>query len=78
MGDASKKRIGAMSGQARRAARMGHPELSVECPQCHAIIGRTCFMKPGVMAVTHNLRKLAYEQQRIILLTEPVSVHSLK
>ncbi len=50
------------SGQARRAARKGHPELSVECPRCHAAVGRTCFMPPGIMGVTHTLRKTLYQQ----------------
>lgn len=53
------------SGQARRAARKGHPELSVECPQCHAIVGRTCFMKPGFWGVTHIIRKEWYQQQQL-------------
>jgi hypothetical protein len=78
MGEVSNNRIGLMSGQARRAVRIGHPELSVECPQCHAIVGRTCFMKPGIMGVTHNLRKLAYERQRIVLLTSPLNANLLR
>lgn len=51
------------SGQARRAARMGHPEMSIECPQCHATVGRTCFMKPGFWGVCHTIRKEKYHQQ---------------
>lgn len=32
------------STQARRRLESGHPELWVECPQCHSSAGRTCFV----------------------------------
>jgi hypothetical protein len=61
-----KKSFSLTSGQARRAARIGHPELSVECPKCHAAVGRTCFMPPGILGVTHSLRKLISRQQSVL------------
>jgi len=64
MPDAGNRQFWPTSGQARKAARRGHPELSIECPQCHAIIGRTCFMKPGILGVTHAVRKIRYQQER--------------
>lgn len=53
------------SGQARKGVRLGHPELSVECPQCHSVIGRRCFMKPGLLGITHTARKVLYNKQRM-------------
>jgi hypothetical protein len=50
------------STQARKGMRRGHPELAVECPQCHSPIGRTCFMGPGYWGITHVLRKLRYRE----------------
>ena len=64
MPDAGNRQFWTTSGQARKAARRGLPELSIECPQCHAIIGRTCFMKPGILGVTHTVRKIRYQQER--------------
>lgn len=52
------------SKQARRGLEAGHPELSVECPQCHSSAGRTCFMGPGYMGITHRARQALYEQLR--------------
>ena len=51
------------SGQARKGLRKGHPELSVECPQCHSEAGRRCFMKPGLLGITHAVRQLAFRSQ---------------
>jgi hypothetical protein len=50
------------SNQARKGLRRGHPELAVECPQCHSPIGRTCFMAPGYWGVTHTVRRARYQQ----------------
>ena len=52
------------SGQARKAVRRGHPELSIECPRCHSAIGRTCFMEPGLMGITHTIRKIRYQDRQ--------------
>jgi hypothetical protein len=52
------------SGQARKGSRMGHPELSIECPRCHSAIGRTCFMEPRAMGITHTIRKIRYQERR--------------
>jgi len=52
------------SGQARKAVRRGHPELSIECPRCHSAVGRTCFMEPGLMAITHAIRKIRYQERQ--------------
>ena len=49
------------TGHARKGVRRGHPELSVECPQCHSAIGRTCFMTPGFFGITHSARRLRYQ-----------------
>jgi hypothetical protein len=49
------------SGQARKGLRRGHPELSVECPQCHSAVGRKCFMKPGFLGITHIARRVKYQ-----------------
>ncbi len=54
------------SRQARRGLRIGHPELSVECPQCHSAAGRTCFMGPGFLGITHRVRRTRYQQQQQI------------
>ncbi len=53
---------GPNSSQARKGVRRGHPELAVECPQCSAPIGRTCFMGPGYWGITHSVRKAHYLQ----------------
>jgi hypothetical protein len=53
------------STQARKGMRRGHPELAVECPQCHSPIGRTCFMGPGYWGITHVLRKLRYREESV-------------
>ena len=53
------------STQARKGMRRGHPELAVECPQCHSPIGRTCFMGPGYWGITHVLRKLRYREEGV-------------
>jgi len=76
MHEVGKKSSGPTSGQARRAARIGHPELSIECPQCNATVGRTCFMKPGLMGVTHTVRKIVYQQRIAALPTAPDTTHS--
>lgn len=52
------------SKQARRRLAVGYPELSIECPQCHSSAGRTCFMGPGYMGITHRARRVVYEQIR--------------
>jgi hypothetical protein len=52
------------SGQARKGVRMGHPELSIECPQCHSAIGRRCLMRPGLLGITHSVRQMAYQKFR--------------
>jgi hypothetical protein len=64
MFNSGEKKFWPTSGQARKAARKGRPELSIECPQCHSAVGRTCFMKPGIMGVTHTVRKIRYQQLR--------------
>lgn len=51
------------TGQARKGIRVGHPELSIECPQCHSVVGRRCFMSPGLLGITHAVRQLAYLRQ---------------
>lgn len=48
--------------QARNGIRRGHPELEVECPQCHSGVGRTCFMAPGYWGITHRARKGRYHE----------------
>jgi len=50
------------SKQARRRLESGHPELSIECPQCHSSAGRTCYMGPGLMGITHRARRALYQQ----------------
>lgn len=50
------------SKQARKGIRRGHPELAVECPQCHSAVGRTCFMGPGYWGITHVVRKARYRE----------------
>jgi hypothetical protein len=52
---------GPNSNQARKGMRRGHPELAVECPQCHSPIGRTCFMPPGYWGITHAVRRTRYQ-----------------
>ena len=52
------------SGQARKGVRMGHPELSIECPQCHSAIGRRCLMRPGLLGITHSVRQMTYQKFR--------------
>jgi hypothetical protein len=52
------------SGQARKGFRTGHPELLVECPQCHSAIGRRCFMKPGLLGISHTARLVTYQKQQ--------------
>jgi hypothetical protein len=59
------------SAQARRGLQVGHPELSVECPQCHSSAGRTCFMGPGFMGIVHHARRALYQQR----LRESSAVH---
>jgi hypothetical protein len=54
------------SSQARKGMRRGHPELGVECAQCHSPIGRTCFMGPGYWGITHTLRKLRYREGIVV------------
>jgi len=51
------------SRQARKGLRAGHPELSVKCPQCHSEAGRRCFMKPGLLGITHAVRQITYRSQ---------------
>lgn len=46
--------------QARKGIEKGHPELMVECPQCHSPVGRTCFMGPGYWGITHLVRRARY------------------
>ena len=51
------------TGQARKGMRIGHPELSVECPQCRSVIGQRCFMSPGLLGITHSVRQMTYRRQ---------------
>ena len=51
------------SQQARKGLRAGHPELSVKCPQCHSEAGRRCFMKTGLLGITHAARQITYRHQ---------------
>jgi hypothetical protein len=53
------------SGQARKGMRVGHPELSVECPQCHSAVGRRCLMRPGLLGITHAIRQITYRSQSL-------------
>lgn len=48
------------AGQARKGIQVGHPELSIECPQCHSVVGRRCFMSPGLLGITHTVRQMSY------------------
>jgi len=64
MSDNRNEQFWLTSAHARKAARRGRPELAIECPQCHSAAGRTCFMKPGIMGVTHTVRKMRYQQLR--------------
>ena len=50
------------SKQAKKGIRKGHPELAIECPQCHSAVGRTCFMGPGYWGITHMVRKVRYQE----------------
>ena len=50
------------SKQARRRLEIGHPELAIACPQCHCSAGRTCFMGPGFMGITHRARRALHQQ----------------
>lgn len=51
------------TGQARKGFRIGHPELSIQCPQCHSVIGQRCFMSPGLLGITHLVRQITYRRQ---------------
>ena len=51
------------SAQARKGMRAGHPELSVECPECHSAAGRRCFMRPGLLGISHTARQITYRTQ---------------
>lgn len=53
------------SGQARKGLRAGHPELSVECPQCHSAAGRLCLMRLGLLGITHAVRQIKYRSQSL-------------
>lgn len=53
------------SVRARKGLRAGHPELSVECPQCHSAAGRRCFMRPGLLGITHAVRQIEYRSQSL-------------
>lgn len=59
------------SKQARRRLESGHPELSIECPQCHSSAGRTCFMGPGFLGITHRARRALYQQIQMQSLAAP-------
>ena len=61
------------SGQARKGLRIGHPELSVECPLCHSAAGRRCFMKPGLLGITHAVRQLTYESKLLERYSSPAA-----
>jgi hypothetical protein len=54
---ASRAQLWPNAKQARKGVRSGHPELAVECPQCHSAIGRTCLMAPGFWGIRHTVRK---------------------
>ena len=57
------------SKQAKKGIRSGHPELTVECPQCHSPAGRTCFMAPGYWGITHTARKARYRELSMAAVT---------
>jgi len=52
------------SREARKGVLRGHPELAIECPRCHSAVGRTCFMEPGILGITHRIRITQYYQQQ--------------
>jgi len=62
------------SKQARRRLESGHPELSIECPQCHSSVGRTCFVGPGFLGITHRARRALYQQIQMQSLAVPTMV----
>ncbi len=57
--------IRVMKKSTRNGMLKGHPELDIECPQCHSAVGRTCFMAPGYWGITHTVRKVQYQRQFI-------------
>ena len=59
---ASRVQLWPNSKQAKKGIRTGHPELMVECPQCHSPAGRTCLMGPGYWGITHTARKARYRE----------------
>ena len=61
------------TGQARKGIRIGHPELSIECPQCHSNVGQRCFMSPGLLGITHAVRRMTYHRQAPIAVGESIS-----
>jgi hypothetical protein len=63
------------SKQARKGIRKGHPELTVDCPQCHSPAGRTCFIAPGFWGITHTVRKTRYRELCMTAAT-PVTLRS--
>jgi hypothetical protein len=58
----SRAQVWPNSKQAKKGIRSGHPEIMVECPQCHSPAGRTCFMAPGYWGVAHTVRKARYRE----------------
>ena len=58
----SRAQVWANSKQAKKGIASGHPELTVECPQCHSPAGRKCFMAPGYWGITHTVRKARYRE----------------
>jgi len=69
---ASRVQLWPNSKQAKKGIRTGHPELMVECPQCHSPAGRTCFMGSGFWEITHAVRKARYREQ-CMTATTPVN-----
>lgn len=62
------------SAQARKGVFTGHPELSIECPQCGSAVGRRCFLPPGFIGITHQSRRIAYQRERMKATVELLSV----
>lgn len=65
------------STQARRRLESGHPELWVECPQCHSSAGRTWFMGARFMGITHRARRALYQQIQLQNVATPAMPEQL-
>ena len=56
----SRAQVWANSKQAKKGIASGHPELTVECPQCHSPAGRTWpihpfYTQPSLSAVLRTV-----------------------